>query len=76
MLVDYCVAIGYLCCRAVVFTREAEGRDEAVDGEGLALGVIASAPEPSGKKSSPGEGGQKSPGNVVYYVIWLAFLIW
>ena len=73
---DYCVVIGYLCCRAVVFTREAEGRDEAVDGEGLALGVIASAPEPSGKKSSPGEGGQKSPGNVVYYVIWLAFLIW
>ena len=62
---DYCVVIGYLCCRAVVFTREAEERDEAVDGEGLALGVTATAPEASGKESSPGEGGQKSPGNVV-----------
>ena len=66
---DYCVVIGYLCCRAVVFTREVEGSHHPVGGEGLALRVTASAPVPSGKESSPGEGGQKSPGNVVYYVI-------
>ncbi len=53
----------------MVFTRGDGGRDEAVGGEGLALGVIATAPAPTGKESSPGEGGQKSPGNVVYYVI-------
>ena len=57
---DYCVVIGYLCCRAVVFTKEDGGKDEAVGGEDVggagALGVTATAPAPSAKESFPGEG--------------------
>ena len=70
---DYCVVIGYLCCRAVVFTRVDGGQVEAVGGADVggagALGVTATAPTPSAKEGFPGEGDQRSPGNVVYYVI-------
>ena len=65
--------LGTYVCRAVVFTRVDGGQVGAVGGADVlgadALGVTATAPTPSAKEDFPGEDDQRSPGNVVYYVI-------